>query len=146
LVTAAVERGIEKVVVTHPFFKVPNLDLATLEELVRLGAYPEFGYCTVSPAWHYATPEKVAEAIATVGASRCLLVSDAGQRHNPMPHEALRIFSQTLFEKGVGQADIDRMIRLNPIDLLELPSSPSTVSDIGSGTVREMTGDQARTV
>ena len=146
LVTAAVERGIEKVVVTHPFFKVPNLDLATLEELVRLGAYPEFGYCTVSPAWHYATPEKVAEAIAKVGASRCLLVSDAGQRHNPMPHEALRIFSQTLFEKGVGQADIDRMIRLNPIDLLELPSSPSTVSDIGSGAVREMTGDQARTV
>lgn len=143
LVTAASNRGIEKVVVTHPFFKVPNLDMETLEETVRLGAYPEFGYCTVSPAWHYATPEKVAEAVARVGASRCLLVSDAGQRHNPMPHEALRIFSQTLFEKGVGQSDIDRMIRLNPLDLLELPSSPSGVSDIELDRA-EMTGDQVR--
>jgi hypothetical protein len=133
LVTAATERGIEKVVVTHPFFKVPNLDMATLEETVRLGAYPEFGYCTVSPAWHYATPEKVAEAIDRVGASRCLLVSDTGQRHNPLPHEALRVFSQTLFEKGVGSADIDQMIRGNPVDLLELPPTPALSAATGGG-------------
>src|SRR6185295_18176550 len=95
LVREARNVGIEKIVVTHPFFKVPNLDLDTIEELVRLGAMPEFGYCTVSPAWQYAAPEKIAAAVARVGASRCLLVSDTGQRHNPMPDEALRIFGQT---------------------------------------------------
>ena len=64
LVREARDVGVEKIVVTHPYFKVPNLDLDTLEELARLGAMPEFGYCTVSPAWHYAVVEKVVESVA----------------------------------------------------------------------------------
>ena len=130
LVGRAREMGVEKVVVTHPFFKVPNLDLPTLEEIVRLGGMPEFGYCTVSPAWQYASPEKIAAAVARVGASRCLLVSDTGQRHNPLPSEALRIFAQTVFEKGVSEADVDTMIRRNPYDLLDLDSAPPLPDDV----------------
>jgi hypothetical protein len=120
LVKEARDVGVEKIVVTHPFFKVPALDLDTLEELGRLGAMPEFGYCTVSPAWQYAAPEKIVEAVRRVGASRCLLVSDTGQRHNPMPSEALRAFAQTIFEKGVAENDIYAMIARNPYDLLDL--------------------------
>ncbi|QUH01900.1 hypothetical protein HUO13_14765 [Saccharopolyspora erythraea] len=119
LVREARDVGVEKIVVTHPYFKVPNLDLDTLEEIARLGAMPEFGYCTVSPAWHYAIPEKIAYSIQRIGASRCLLVSDTGQRHNPLPAEALRIFAQTVFEKGVAEADVTRMITRNPLDLVE---------------------------
>jgi hypothetical protein len=129
LVREGRKMGIQKIVVTHPFFKVPNLDLPTLEELVRLGGMPEFGYCTVSPAWQYASPDKVAHAINTVGASRCLLVSDAGQRHNPMPSDALRIFAQTLYEKGVSEDDVLTMIAKNPADLLELDSAPPVIED-----------------
>ena len=123
LVREARQMGVEKIVVTHPFFKVPNLDIPTIEELARLGAMPEFGYCTVSPAWQYAAPDKIVEAISRVGASRCLLVSDTGQRHNPMPHEALRIFGQTLFEKGVSSEDVTTMIATNPANLLDVESS-----------------------
>jgi hypothetical protein len=129
LVKKSGELGVQKVVVTHPFFKVPNLDMPTLEEVVRLGGMPEFGYCTVSPAWQYASPNKVAEAIGRVGASRCLLVSDTGQRHNPLPSEALRVFSQTLFEKGVSEEDIHTMTGRNPHDLLELDSAPQAIDD-----------------
>ena len=129
LVKGARELGVEKIVVTHPFFKVPDLDLDTIEEIAKLGAMPEFGYCTVSPAWHYSTVETVAEAISRVGASRCLLVSDTGQRHNPMPDEALRIFGQTMFEKGVPMDDVRRMIANNPYDLLDLDSPPEGPSD-----------------
>jgi len=113
LVKEARSVGVEKIVVTHPYFKVPNFDLDTLEEVARLGAMPEFGYCTVSPAWHYAAVEKIVQSIERIGASRCLLVSDTGQRHNPMPSEALRIFAQTVFEKGIPQADVERMIGAN---------------------------------
>src|SRR6204780_271262 len=112
--------GVEKIVITHPYFRVPNLDLDTLEEVARLGAMPEFGYCTVSPAWQYAAPEKVAAAVQRIGASRCLLVSDTGQRHNPMPSEALRIFAQTIYEKGVSMAQVTRMITDNPMQLLDV--------------------------
>src|SRR5215212_4634548 len=60
LVKEARALGVEKIVVTHPYFKVPNFDMDTLEEVARLGAMPEFGYCTVSPAWQYAAVEKIA--------------------------------------------------------------------------------------
>lgn len=122
LVKEARDVGVQKIVVTHPFFRVPSLDLDTVEELGRLGAMPEFGYCTVSPAWQYAAPDKIVEAVRRVGASHCLLVSDAGQRHNPLPSEALRVFAQTVFEKGIPEPDVQRMIARNPYDLLELDS------------------------
>jgi len=120
LVKEARSAGVEKIVVTHPYFKVPNLDLDTLEEIARMGAMPEFGYCTVSPAWRYAAVDKIAQSIERIGASRCLLVSDTGQRHNPLPSEALRIFAQTVFEKGVPLEAVTSMITDNPLDLLNL--------------------------
>jgi hypothetical protein len=120
LVKEARSVGVEKIVVTHPYFRVPNFDLETLEEVARLGAMPEFGYCTVSPAWHYAAVEKLVRSIERIGASRCLLVSDTGQRHNPLPSEALRIFAQTVFEKGVAQEAVTRMISDNPLNLLDV--------------------------
>ncbi|HUZ56972.1 MAG TPA: DUF6282 family protein [Streptosporangiaceae bacterium] len=131
LVREARSVGVEKIVVTHPYFRVPDLDLDTLEELARLGAMPEFGYCTVSPAWHYATVDKIAESVARIGASRCLLVSDTGQRHNPLPSEALRIFAQTVFEKGVPLEQVTQMITQNPLQLLDVDSDPEpTAEDI----------------
>ena len=132
LVREARDAGVEKIVVTHPYFKVPNLDLDTLEEIARMGAMPEFGYCTVSPAWHYAVVEKIAESVHRIGASRCLLVSDTGQRHNPLPSEALRIFAQSVFEKGVPRDQVEQMIGSNPLDLLEPgtdePPSPADLA------------------
>ena len=120
LVKEARDVGVQKIVVTHPYFRVPNFDLDTLEEVARMGAMPEFGYCTVSPAWNYAAVEKIVASIDRIGASRCLLVSDTGQRHNPLPSEALRIFAQTVFEKGITLSDVERMISKNPADLLEV--------------------------
>jgi len=119
LVREARSVGVEKIVITHPYFRVPNIDLDTLEEAARMGAMPEFGYCTVSPAWQYAAPEKIAASVARIGASRCLLVSDTGQRHNPLPSEALRIFAQTVFEKGVPMDQVVKMITHNPMQLLD---------------------------
>ena len=120
LVREARSVGVEKIVVTHPYFRVPNIDLGTLEEVARMGAMPEFGYCTVSPAWQYAAVDKIVQSVERIGASRCLLVSDTGQRHNPLPSEALRIFAQTVFEKGIPLDQVTRMITQNPLDLLDI--------------------------
>jgi hypothetical protein len=132
-VAEAVRRGVRRITVTHPFFKVPNLSLEELKELVALGAYAEFGYCTISPMWGYATPKRVAEAVQAIGAERCLLVSDAGQRHNPMPAEALRIFAQSLFESGLSEDQISTMIRTNPSELLDLGRTPPPAPAATSG-------------
>jgi len=120
LVKGARERGVEKILITHPFFKVPGLSLIQLEELVGLGALAEFGYCTVSPMWAYATIEQVEAAIERLGPAHCVLISDAGQRHNPMPAESLRVFAQCLYEKGLSEQSIYQMIVANPAELLDL--------------------------
>ena len=120
LVPIALERGVGKVVVTHPFFKVPGLDLETLAGLLGRGAYAEFAYTTVSPMWRHTDIDRVRAAIARVGAERCLLVSDGGQRHNPSPPEGLRVFAQSFFERGVAEDEINLMVRANPRALLGL--------------------------
>jgi len=122
LVAEARRRGVQRITVTHPFFKVPNLSVEELQDLTALGAYAEFGYCTISPMWGYANPARVADAVNAIGARHCLLVSDTGQRHNPMPAEALRVFAQSLFESGVSEEDVATMIRTNPMELLDLPA------------------------
>ncbi|MBE3582404.1 MAG: hypothetical protein IMW96_12365 [Thermoanaerobacteraceae bacterium] len=120
LVKAARERGVQKILITHPFFKVPRLSVQQLKELVALGAIAEFGYCTVSPMWHYATVEEVFAAIRTIGVGNAVLISDAGQRHNPMPHESLRVFAQCLHEKGLTEEEIRQMVVTRPAELLEM--------------------------
>jgi hypothetical protein len=118
---------VEKVLITHPFFKVPGFQLADVEHLTGLGAFAEFGYCTVSPMWNHAPLTRIAEAIRTVGVERCILMSDGGQRHNPMPAECLRVFAQSLFESGFSEKQIDRLIKVNPAHLLELAKEPAPV-------------------
>jgi Family of unknown function (DUF6282) len=124
LVAAARERGVEKIMITHPFFKVPALELEDLKALVAQGAYAEFGYCTVSPMWNHAPLTRVVAAIKELGASQCILMSDAGQRHNPMPAECLRVMAQSVYESDVSGEDVERMIKTNPQNLLELPPPP----------------------
>jgi hypothetical protein len=142
LVPAALERGVEKVLITHPFFKVPGFQREDVEHFTGLGAFAEFGYCTVSPMWNHAPLSRVADAIKTVGVERCILMSDGGQRHNPMPAECLRVFAQSLFESGLSEEEIDRLIKVNPADLLELSEEPApTPAQEGDG--RAATGEQA---
>jgi hypothetical protein len=125
LVPAARKRGVEKIMITHPFFKVPRLELEALLRLTAQGAYAEFGYCTVSPMWNHASLARVVEAIRAVGPEQSILMSDAGQRHNPMPAEALRVFAQSVYESGLSEDEVHRMIRDNPLELLELPPLPA---------------------
>jgi hypothetical protein len=118
LVPAARSAGVEKISITHPFYKVPGLDLETLAELVRQGAIAEFEYCGISPMWHVAQVESVVEAIKRLGAANCILVSDGGQRHNPIAPEGLRVLAQTVYEKGIPLTDVELMIKTNPAAML----------------------------
>lgn len=118
LVKAARAMGIDRIQITHPFFKVPSLTLAQTKELVELGAYAEFAYCTVSPMWDYSSIKAVSAAIKELGPEHCVLVSDGGQRHNPMPAECLRVFGQCLYESGLSKEQIRTMIVTNPAYLM----------------------------
>jgi hypothetical protein len=119
LVKGAKERGVKKILITHPFFRVPaGMNIDFLKEMARYGAIAEFGFCTISPMWAYATVEQTREAMEAVGYDNCVLMSDAGQTHNPLPPEALRLYAQCLYEKGVKEPDLERLMVKNPQAML----------------------------
>ncbi|MFQ5856253.1 MAG: DUF6282 family protein [Anaerolineae bacterium] len=121
LVRAAKERGVQKILITHPYFRVPaGMNVDFLKEMMRLGAIAEFGYCTISPMWAYVNLQFTKEVMDVIGYDNCVVMSDCGQSHNPMPPEALWLYAQGLYEKGVKVGDVEKLIDKNPKALLSL--------------------------
>ena len=144
LVPAAFERGVQKVLITHPYFKVPGFEPEDVKTLTGLGAYAEFGYCTVSPMWGHAPLTKVVETIEAIGPERAVLMSDTGQRHNPMPAESLRVFAQSVHESGISEQAVEQMIKQNPYELLDLGPLEPEVQPVAAtdGGVPSVVGGQ----
>ena len=121
LVRTAHERGVKKILITHPYFKVPaGMNVDFLKEMVRLGAIAEFGYCTISPMWAYVNLDFTKGIMDDLGYDNCLVMSDTGQSHNPLPPEALWLYGQGLYEKGVSPANVDKLIKSTPRAMLGL--------------------------
>lgn len=120
LARAAKELGLKKLVINHPYFPVPNISLELLRELIDLGAVAEIDYCGLSPmwAWEGNSLKRMIETIKILTPRNCILVSDTGQAHNPIPAEALRILAQCLFERDISEADLRVMMIEKPAELL----------------------------
>lgn len=114
----AKEIGFNKLIVTHPCFNPPNLSIPEQVELAGLGAVIELCGGNLYPIPGVAKLDYFLNSIRDVGAKAVVLSSDAGQPRKSMPAEVLRVFAQCLMEKGVTQAEIDRMTKENPARLL----------------------------
>jgi Family of unknown function (DUF6282) len=110
--------GLERLLLQHPLLAVPGLEPAAVAELAEGGGVVELTYVSVSPMWRDTTVAACAEVVRQLGPDRSVLSSDAGQSHNPAPHEALRAFAQSICEAGVPAADVRRMLRGTAAGLL----------------------------
>jgi len=54
----------------------------------------------------------------TIGYDNCVIMSDAGQTHNPIAPESMRLYAQCLYEKGVKGSDLERLMIKTPSALL----------------------------
>lgn len=115
---AAVDLGLSRVLVQHPCFATPHLSVDAIERLAARGACVELTYLSVSPMWSDVTLDLCVEVARRVPPGTLVLSSDAGQRHNPAPPEALRSFAQSLHERGVPAADVRRALVDTPARLL----------------------------
>jgi hypothetical protein len=126
LVNAAIRTGISKIVITHPldsiFFK-ESWSLADLKKLADSGAFIELTVALLLPSepteMHH-SPDQIVEVIRTVGAEHCIMSTDLGELHNPMPVEGMRLFMATLLQRGITEAEIELMAKKNPAGLLGL--------------------------
>jgi hypothetical protein len=119
LVQAAQQRRFQRLIITHPLFRVPGFAPSDLQVMATEGIYFEFTYCSVSPMWRHTTIDECVNAVHVVGADHAFFSSDGGQTHNPMPHEGIRLLAQMSLERGLHQTEVEKMIRTVPARLLD---------------------------
>jgi hypothetical protein len=127
LIREARRAGVSRIVVNHPSYQPMDFSIDEQVELAEMGAYMEHCMLPLTPMWAKIAdggwpPARVAEAIKAVGAERCILSSDLGQRHNAPPVEGLRQLIQMMRESGIAEDELHLMTRVNPARLLGLPA------------------------
>jgi Family of unknown function (DUF6282) len=118
---AAHAAGVTRLLVNHPNFVVE----ATHEQgkrFVELGAVIEHSLCMYDDrsSFYNWDIDVLLGWIRAVGADRSTLGSDLGQMKNPLPSEAFTNIVGQLLDAGLGEADVEAMVRTNPARLLDL--------------------------
>jgi hypothetical protein len=118
---AAHAAGVRRLLVNHPNFVVE----ATHEQgrrFVELGAVIEHSLCMYDDrsSFYNWDIDVLLGWIDAVGADRSTLGSDLGQMKNPLPSEAFTNIVGQLLDAGLGEADVEAMVRRNPARLLDL--------------------------
>jgi hypothetical protein len=111
-----------KVVVTHALEELagPNLSVEQCVELADLGATIELCALTCVGALATRPPAELASAARTIGAERCTLGTDYGQKANVRPAEGFQSYADALLDAGLPEDEIRRMACANPGALLGL--------------------------
>ena len=124
LFAEARERGVERLVVTHPHADFVGMSVEQMREAARLGALNEMHYAFTTPAIQ--PPQRLADIAATiraVGIEHCILATDGGQSINPPPVEMLRLFIDGLIDLGFTPEEIAYMTIEAPGRLLAMEAA-----------------------
>jgi hypothetical protein len=114
----ALAKGVKRLMVTHPEFVVPNLDIDSMVELAKQGVYMELCAVNCFPMLHTVSLDRVIEMIRAVTPDRVVISSDSGQPWSARPPETLRVYIQCLYDKGIDETAIRTMSIRNPRFLL----------------------------
>ena len=115
------------VLVTHAMEELagPNLTVDQCTELADLGATIELCALTCLGTLATRTPGAIARAANTIGADRCTLATDYGQKANSRPAAGFQEFADALLADGLDAHAIRRMACDNPCALLGIEGEPT---------------------
>lgn len=118
IVAAAHERGISRIVITHPGlgpqFTDPSID--QLKQVVRQGAYAE----VVASELFGQGRAKAVAMMKAIGPEHCIVSTDSGLVGTPNHTDALVLAARILREEGFAEKDLDPMFKTNPARVLGL--------------------------
>lgn len=126
LIRAAKDRGIDRILVTHPLPEPVSMSVELQKIAAGLGAMLEYPVGTAlasNSQWQVSAEEKFAayvESIREVGSEHVVISSDLGQSMNPIHTDGLSVFLGQLLQAGFSQPEIDQMTKTNPSWLLGL--------------------------
>ena len=112
--TEGVKRNVP-CILTHPESK--KIPLSVQTQLADMGVMQEKVWCSVQHG--RAEPAELAANIRAVGAERCFLATDFGQRKNPLPTQGFAAMIRALLAEGIREEEIYRMGHTNPIAMME---------------------------
>jgi hypothetical protein len=122
LVDEAAKRGVSKILVTHGNWALCKYSIEEQKKLMAKGAYIEYVVLTLlSPVFHEQPITEFAEWIKTFQGERLVLSSDLGQVYGPPHPEGIRMGIAGLLGAGVPYECLEKMTKINPAKMLNLP-------------------------
>ncbi len=111
MVDAALEAGVKRIELVHVFQPSVKLTIPQMKEFAKKGVYMSHMAATLVPP-EFPLDESV-KAIKEVGADHFVLGTDGGNYKLPPPAEAYRTMVGLLLERGISEADLEKMARIN---------------------------------
>jgi hypothetical protein len=119
VVAAALEAGIDDVVVTHPDYPAQGIAVEQQVELADRGALIE--RCFTTPHTGKCSWEQWLRGVRAVGPERTVLSTDLGQVTNPPVEDGLALMAERLLEAGFGAEEVRTMAVTNTARLAGEP-------------------------
>jgi hypothetical protein len=111
LLKEAAQRGVKRMVITHADYPGTYYSIDEQKELVKHGAYIE--HCYTTWATQKVTFEETVDQIKAIGPDHVILSTDLGQKTAVYPDEGLLAFAEKLFNSGISEDDIRKMVVTN---------------------------------
>ena len=117
---AARNRGVKKIVITHPEFHIVGM---SMEERIRIvkdyGVLLEMVYAQPIGGGMYKKnlPENV-ETMRAIGCRHFIVSTDSGQLQNPPWYESIEEYVDYLYSEGFAKDEIEQMTQKNPANML----------------------------
>jgi hypothetical protein len=111
VVEAAVESGIENIVVTHPEF--PSQDLSVEDQIALAAQGALLERCFTTPHTGKVTWERWIESIRATGPENSVLSTDLGQVFNPPVEDGMGLMVDRLLEAGFEEEEVYVMAVVN---------------------------------
>lgn len=105
-----------RMILTHPEFSRTKISTNDQIELADAGVYIE--KCWYNIGERECTAQEMAKNIQIVGAEHCFMTTDRGQDDRELPVEAMESFISALQKNGIGDTEIDMMIRTVPAKIV----------------------------
>lgn len=111
VVEAALESGVETIVVTHPEF--PSQDLSVEDQIALAGQGALLERCFTTPHTGKVTWERWVENIRAAGPENSVLSTDLGQVFNPPVEDGMALMVDRLLDAGFGEEEVYVMAVVN---------------------------------
>jgi Family of unknown function (DUF6282) len=104
VVDAALEEGVDEIVITHPDFHSQNLPVEDQRALAERGALLE--RCFTTPHTGKVAWERWIENIRATGAENSVLSTDLGQVFNPPVEDGMALMVDRLLSAGLDEQEV----------------------------------------